>query len=117
VCLEADKTASRGKTKAEICGENRRKRRKIRIGGNMNQDSGVFPQPVKALESPNKAGAAFIRQCEGKQPQPAWIDTLKMYCFCTAGMPIRAILAISEDVISATGEPLQLLIFPVLVAK
>jgi hypothetical protein len=48
VCLEADKTASRGKTKAEICGENRRKRRKIRIGGNINQESGVFPQPVQA---------------------------------------------------------------------
>jgi integrase len=42
---------------------------------------------------------------------------LKMYCFCTAEMPIRAFLAISEDVISAMGEPLQLLIFPVLVAK
>jgi hypothetical protein len=41
----------------------------------------------------------------------------KMYCFCTAGLPIRAILAISEEVISAMGEPLQLLIFPVLVAK
>jgi hypothetical protein len=40
-----------------------------------------------------------------------------MYCFCTAGMPIRAILAISEDVIIATGESLWLLIFPVLVAK
>jgi hypothetical protein len=51
VCLEADKTASRGKTKAEICGENRRKRRKIRIGGNINQESGVFPQPVKAHSS------------------------------------------------------------------
>jgi hypothetical protein len=51
VCLEADKTASRGKTKAEICGENRRKRRKIRIGGNINQESGVFPQPVKAISA------------------------------------------------------------------
>jgi hypothetical protein len=40
-----------------------------------------------------------------------------MYCLCTAEMPIRAFLAISEDVISAMGEPLQLLIFPVLVAK
>ena len=26
-----------------------------------------------------------------------------MYCFCTAEMPIRTILAISEDVISAKG--------------
>jgi len=34
-----------------------------------------------------------------------------MYCFCTAGMPIRAILAISEDVVSAMGEPLQQLFF------
>jgi hypothetical protein len=34
-----------------------------------------------------------------------------MYCFCTAGMPIRAILAISEDVIRAMREPLQLLFF------
>ena len=42
---------------------------------------------------------------------------LKMYCFCTAEMPNRAILAISEDVISAMGESLQLLIFPVPVAK
>jgi hypothetical protein len=42
---------------------------------------------------------------------------LKMYCFCTAEMPIRAILANSEDVTSAKGKPLQLLIFPVLVAK
>jgi hypothetical protein len=40
---------------------------------------------------------------------------LKMYRFCTAKMPIRAILAISEYVISAKGESLQLLIFPVLV--
>jgi hypothetical protein len=29
---------------------------------------------------------------------------LKMYRFCTAGMPIRAILAISEDVVSGKGE-------------
>jgi hypothetical protein len=34
-----------------------------------------------------------------------------MYCFCTAGLPIRVVLAISEDVISAVGEPLQLLFF------
>jgi hypothetical protein len=34
-----------------------------------------------------------------------------MYCFCTAGMPIREILAISEDVIGASVEPLQLLFF------
>jgi hypothetical protein len=27
-----------------------------------------------------------------------------MYRFCTAGMPIRAILAISEDVVSGKGE-------------
>jgi hypothetical protein len=27
-----------------------------------------------------------------------------MYCFCTAGMPIRAILAISEDVVSGKDE-------------
>jgi hypothetical protein len=48
VCLEADKTASRRKTKAEIRSENGPKRRKIPIGGNMNQESGVFPQAVKA---------------------------------------------------------------------
>ena len=35
-----------------------------------------------------------------------------MYCPCTAGMSIRAILAISEDLISATREPLRLVIFP-----
>jgi hypothetical protein len=29
------------------------------------------------LESSNKVLAAFIRQCEGKQPQPAWIVPLK----------------------------------------
>jgi hypothetical protein len=40
-----------------------------------------------------------------------------MYCFCTAGTPSRAILAISEDVISAMGELQQLLIFPIIVAK
>jgi hypothetical protein len=27
-----------------------------------------------------------------------------MYCFCTADLPIRAILAISEDVITAMGK-------------
>ena len=40
-----------------------------------------------------------------------------MYFFCTAGMPICAVCAIPEDVISAMGEPLQLLISPELVAK
>jgi hypothetical protein len=40
-----------------------------------------------------------------------------MYRFCTAEMPIDAILAISEDVISVKGEPLRLLIFPVLLPK
>jgi hypothetical protein len=39
-------TASIGKTKAEICGENRPKWRKICIGGKINQKLGVFPQPV-----------------------------------------------------------------------
>ncbi len=40
-----------------------------------------------------------------------------MYRFCTAEMAIRAIPAISEEVIGAMGESLHLLIFPVLVAK
>jgi hypothetical protein len=40
-----------------------------------------------------------------------------MYRFCTAWVPIRAIPAISEDVVSAKEEPLQLLFFPVFVAK
>jgi hypothetical protein len=40
-----------------------------------------------------------------------------MYCFCTAKLPIRAIPAISEDVIGAEGEPRQLLFFQVFVAK
>ncbi len=31
----------------------------------------------------------------------------KMYCFCTAEMPIRAILAISEDVTIPIEEPPQ----------
>lgn len=48
---------------------------------------------------------------EGKQPQPVWIQAQKMYCFCTAGMPIRAILAISEDVVSGRGEVTQPLLF------
>jgi hypothetical protein len=37
---------------------------------------------------------------------PLCFYSAKMYCFCTAGMPIRAILAISEDVICAMGESL-----------
>lgn len=41
----------------------------------------------------------------------------KMYCLCTASLPIRAIPAISEDVIGAKGEPEQLLFFQVFVAK
>jgi hypothetical protein len=41
----------------------------------------------------------------------------KMDCFCTAGMLIRAIQAISEDVISAMGNSPQPLFFPVFVAK
>jgi hypothetical protein len=40
-----------------------------------------------------------------------------MYWFCTAGMPICAIPAISEDVISAMEELLLLFISPVLVAE
>ncbi len=41
----------------------------------------------------------------------------EMYRFCTAEMPIRAILAISEVVISGKVEQLQPLFFPVFVAK
>lgn len=44
-------------------------------------------------------------------------DLRKMCCFCTSGLPIRAIIAISEDAISAMGGPLQLLLFSVRVAK
>jgi len=40
-----------------------------------------------------------------------------MYRFCTAALPIRAIFAISENVIGAMEESPQLLIFPVLVTK
>ncbi len=36
--------------------------------------------------------------------QPVRSELPKMYCFCTAGMPIRAILAISEDVVGAKVE-------------
>ena len=41
----------------------------------------------------------------------------KMYCFCTASLPIRAIAAISEAVIGAKGQPMRLLFFQVFVAK
>jgi hypothetical protein len=52
-----------------------------------------------------KALAVIVHQAsEGKRPQPVWIETVKMYCFCTADLPIRAILAISEDVITAMGK-------------
>ena len=52
-----------------------------------------------------KALATIVHQVgEGKRPQPVWIETVKMYCFCTADLPIRAILAISEDVITAMGK-------------
>ena len=40
-----------------------------------------------------------------------------MYCFCTAKLPFRAIPAISRDVVNAKEEPLQQLIFPILVAE
>ena len=40
-----------------------------------------------------------------------------MCCFCTAGLPIRAILAISEDVVSCKGEVTKPLLFPIFVTK
>ena len=51
-----------------------------------------------SLESPNKPLAVFFRKGdEGKHP-PVRSEPRKMYCFCTASLPIRAISAILEDV-------------------
>jgi hypothetical protein len=40
-----------------------------------------------------------------------------MYRFCTANLPIHAILAISEDVVRGKGEVTWALLFPIFVTK
>ncbi len=52
----------------------------------------------------NGPGGIVLELCGSESrggPRRMVNDDPKMYCFCTAEMPIRAILAISEDVVGA----------------